>query len=38
MAADPADIHGNAFVVIGRALADKDTDDIGLLEITVGAK
>jgi hypothetical protein len=28
----------NSFVVIGRALADKITDDVGLVEITVGAK
>jgi hypothetical protein len=37
MAADIANIP-NAFVVIGRALADKTTDDIGLVEATVGAK
>jgi hypothetical protein len=37
IAADIQDIP-NSFVVIGRALADKTTDDIGLIEITVGAK
>jgi hypothetical protein len=36
-AADINDIP-NSFVVIGRALADKETDAIGMVEITVGAK
>jgi len=36
-AAELSDI-ANSFVVIGRALADKTTDDVGLLEITVGVK
>lgn len=37
IAADTADIS-SSFVVIGRALADKTTSDIGLVEIVVGAK
>jgi hypothetical protein len=36
-AAELGDIE-NSFVVIGRAVTDKTTDEVGLLEITVGAK